>query len=113
MRTMGKRKICPSTTHAYLVAIGLLIICFVTLQTRSSQVIASSCPDKVVARAAMSAVHVLARGKRVLVTGIAGFIGSHVAKSCVDLGLTVIGVDDLSGGFKKNVPKALRLSSVT
>jgi len=57
----------------------------------------------------MSAVHELARGKKVLVTGVAGFIGSHVAKSCVELGLTVIGVDDLSGGFKKNVPKGVTL----
>jgi len=39
-----------------------------------------------------------------LVTGAAGFIGSHVAEHCLSLGLGVIGLDDLSGGFVENVP---------
>ncbi|MBI5567869.1 MAG: NAD-dependent epimerase/dehydratase family protein [Chloroflexi bacterium] len=41
---------------------------------------------------------------RVLVTGVAGFIGSHVAEQCLRLGFEVMGVDDLSGGFLANVP---------
>lgn len=41
---------------------------------------------------------------RVLVTGVAGFIGSHVAAQCLRLGFEVVGVDDLSGGFIENVP---------
>ncbi|EER08511.1 nad dependent epimerase/dehydratase, putative [Perkinsus marinus ATCC 50983] len=45
-----------------------------------------------------------ARGKVVLVTGAAGFIGSHVAKHCRDLGMEVVAIDDLSGGFTSNVP---------
>lgn len=40
----------------------------------------------------------------VVITGIAGFIGSHVAKHCIDLGFEVIGIDDMSGGFTENVP---------
>jgi UDP-glucose 4-epimerase len=40
----------------------------------------------------------------VLVTGAAGFIGSHVAEHCTKLGLQVVGLDDLSGGFLENVP---------
>ena len=40
----------------------------------------------------------------VLVTGAAGFIGSHVAHSLVDAGREVVGLDDLSGGFRENVP---------
>ena len=43
--------------------------------------------------------------KRALVTGAAGFIGSHVADHCVKLGMDVVAVDDLSGGFLENVPK--------
>jgi UDP-glucose 4-epimerase len=39
-----------------------------------------------------------------LVTGGAGFIGSHVAESCLALGHDVVVVDDLSGGFEANVP---------
>jgi UDP-glucose 4-epimerase len=41
---------------------------------------------------------------RVLVTGVAGFIGSHVAQHCRSLGMDVVGVDDLSGGFRENIP---------
>jgi UDP-glucose 4-epimerase len=40
----------------------------------------------------------------VLVTGVAGFIGSHVADRCLSLGMRVVGLDDLSGGFVENVP---------
>src|SRR6185295_916859 len=40
----------------------------------------------------------------VLVTGAAGFIGSHVAEQLLILGEDVIGLDDLSGGFTSNVP---------
>ncbi|MDX6587907.1 MAG: UDP-glucose 4-epimerase [Solirubrobacterales bacterium] len=44
-------------------------------------------------------------GKRkALVTGAAGFIGSHVASECLDLGMEVVANDDLSGGFLENVP---------
>jgi UDP-glucose 4-epimerase len=46
--------------------------------------------------------------KTVLVTGAAGFIGSHVAERCLDLGMEVVGFDDLSGGFAANVPKGAR-----
>ncbi len=41
---------------------------------------------------------------RVLVTGAAGFIGSHVADYCLALGHAVVAVDDLSGGLRENVP---------
>ncbi|MBL7856265.1 MAG: NAD-dependent epimerase/dehydratase family protein [Cyclobacteriaceae bacterium] len=40
-----------------------------------------------------------------LVTGGAGFIGSHVAKHCLDLGHHVVVLDDLSGGFVDHVPE--------
>jgi UDP-glucose 4-epimerase len=41
---------------------------------------------------------------RALVTGGAGFMGSHVAERCLALGLDVVAVDDLSGGHRRNVP---------
>ncbi|HXY38395.1 MAG TPA: NAD-dependent epimerase/dehydratase family protein [Vicinamibacteria bacterium] len=43
-----------------------------------------------------------------LVTGAAGFIGSHVAAHCLALGMEVVGLDDLSGGFAENVPAGVR-----
>jgi UDP-glucose 4-epimerase len=44
---------------------------------------------------------------RALVTGGAGFIGSHVTRELLDLGHAVVVLDDLSGGFRENVdPRA-------
>lgn len=40
-----------------------------------------------------------------LVTGAAGFIGSHVCDELFKMGHKVIAMDDLSGGFLENVPK--------
>lgn len=40
-----------------------------------------------------------------LVTGGAGFIGSHLADSLLKMNHTVVVLDDLSGGYKRNVPK--------
>ena len=44
-------------------------------------------------------------GRPVLVTGGAGFIGSHVADRLVAEGCEVHVVDDLSGGVHENVPE--------
>jgi len=42
-----------------------------------------------------------------LVTGAAGFIGSHVVDALLERGHSVVALDDLSGGFEDNVsPKA-------
>jgi len=42
--------------------------------------------------------------EQILITGVAGFIGSHVAKKFLDEGYYVIGIDDLSQGNPKNIP---------
>ncbi len=41
---------------------------------------------------------------QVLVTGAAGFIGSHVCRHLLLQGYRVVGLDDLSGGFLDHVP---------
>jgi len=46
---------------------------------------------------------------KILVTGGAGFIGSHVADALVDAGHEVHVMDDLSGGREENVPPQARL----
>ena len=42
-------------------------------------------------------------GERVLVTGAAGFMGSHVVDACIGLGMNVVATDDLSGGYSENI----------
>jgi UDP-glucose 4-epimerase len=45
---------------------------------------------------------------KTLVTGAAGFIGSHVAENLIARGHEVVAVDDLSGGTRVNVPSQAR-----
>jgi UDP-glucose 4-epimerase len=40
---------------------------------------------------------------RVLVTGGAGFIGSHIVDACIDAGHQVVVVDDVSSGSRRNL----------
>ena len=41
---------------------------------------------------------------RVLITGVAGFLGSHLADRFLSEGHTVVGVDNLIGGYLENIP---------
>jgi UDP-glucose 4-epimerase len=43
----------------------------------------------------------------VLITGVAGFMGSHLADSFLLKGYRVRGIDNLLGGYKSNVPKGV------
>ncbi len=47
-----------------------------------------------------------------LVTGVAGFLGSHVADALLARGHRVIGVDNLLGGYLDNVPKGVEFHQV-
>ena len=42
-----------------------------------------------------------------LITGGAGFIGSHVAQHCLSAGHQVVVLDDLSGGFEDHLPQGV------
>lgn len=46
---------------------------------------------------------------KVLVTGVGGFIGSHVARRFLSAGHTVVGADDFSSGYRENVPSGVEL----
>ena len=48
------------------------------------------------------------RGRRVCVTGGAGFIGSHLVSALVELGADVSVIDDLSNGRRQNLPEPAR-----
>lgn len=47
------------------------------------------------------------RGKKILVTGCAGFIGSHVTDALINLGAIVYGIDDLNTGSYENIKHLL------
>jgi UDP-glucose 4-epimerase len=46
---------------------------------------------------------------KIFITGIAGFLGSHLADRMLELGHEVIGNDTLIGGYRDNVPKEAKL----
>jgi len=48
--------------------------------------------------------------RRVLVTGCAGFIGSHLVDRLLEMGCDVLGVDDLSAGKEEFMEKAMTSS---
>lgn len=50
------------------------------------------------------------KAHRVLVTGAAGFIGSHLCEALVTLGAHVVALDDLSSGARANLEAAGRLA---
>ncbi len=45
---------------------------------------------------------------KILVVGISGFLGSHLADALLAEGHEVHGIDNLSGGSKENVPKGVK-----
>ena len=46
--------------------------------------------------------------KKIVVTGAAGFIGSHMVDLLLDKGYKVIGIDNLIGGKKNNLSEAFK-----
>tara|TARA_B100000470_G_C19792186_1_gene392654 strand:+ start:1462 stop:2469 length:1008 start_codon:yes stop_codon:yes gene_type:complete len=50
--------------------------------------------------------------KRVLVTGAAGFLGSHLCEKLRNLNYEVIGIDNMSGGNLDNVPSDVKFHKI-
>lgn len=48
----------------------------------------------------------------ILITGVAGFIGSHIARRFLNEGFNVIGIDDLSNGKRKNIPREVNFFNI-
>ena len=44
---------------------------------------------------------------KILITGVAGFLGSHLAVKLSDLGHNVIGIDNMMGGYEDNIPSKI------
>ena len=45
---------------------------------------------------------------KIFITGVAGFLGSHLADKFIQLGHDVVGVDNLIGGFKQNLHRDVK-----
>tara|TARA_B100001989_G_scaffold252888_1_gene236772 strand:- start:328 stop:1251 length:924 start_codon:yes stop_codon:yes gene_type:complete len=50
--------------------------------------------------------------KKILITGVAGFIGSHLAKRFIHEGYKVFGIDNLSNGKIENVPNEVEFMNI-
>ena len=46
--------------------------------------------------------------KKILITGAAGFLGSHLSEKLINLGHKVIGIDNMIGGELDNLPKNIK-----
>ena len=49
---------------------------------------------------------------KVLITGVAGFMGSHLADAFLAKGYNVVGIDNLLGGYKENVPSGVDFHNI-
>ena len=48
----------------------------------------------------------------ILVTGVAGFLGSHLSEKLSEQGHKVIGIDNMIGGYKDNIPKNIEFHKI-
>ena len=49
---------------------------------------------------------------KVLITGVAGFMGSHLADAFLAKSYDVVGIDNLLGGYKENVPSGVDFHNI-
>ena len=49
---------------------------------------------------------------KILVTGAAGFLGSHLSENLSKLGHEVLGLDNMIGGYEDNVPKNIKFYNI-
>jgi len=52
------------------------------------------------------------KNKKIFITGIAGFLGSHIADKFLSMGWEVSGNDNLIGGYKDNIPKEAKFYEI-
>ena len=49
---------------------------------------------------------------KILVTGAAGFLGSHLCEKLINLGYEVIGIDNMIGGDLENLPEKIQFHNI-
>ena len=50
----------------------------------------------------------MANKYNILITGVAGFLGSHLSEKLLSLGHNVVGIDNMIGGYEDNIPKKVK-----
>ena len=45
---------------------------------------------------------------KILITGAAGFLGSHLCEKLKSLGHEIVGVDNMIGGYRDNIPNDIK-----
>ena len=48
----------------------------------------------------------------ILITGVAGFLGSHLSEKLLGLGHKVIGIDNMIGGYEDNIHKDIEFHNL-
>ena len=49
---------------------------------------------------------------KILVTGAAGFLGSHLSEKLQLMGHEIIGIDNMLGGYEDNIPKNIKFYNI-
>lgn len=103
----------PKRATALLIPLCIFVLLVVLSLCRSDVISKMTATGNNIAECPVTIQQESGVGKVVLVTGAAGFIGSHVAKYCAEtLGMKVVALDDLSGGFMSNVPQHVNVEFV-
>jgi UDP-glucose 4-epimerase len=45
---------------------------------------------------------------KILITGVAGFLGSHLSQKLAERGHEIVGIDNMFGGYEDNIPKNIK-----
>ena len=54
----------------------------------------------------------MTKSKKILITGVAGFLGSHLADKLLEMGHKIIGIDNMIGGYDDNIPKDVEFHNI-
>ncbi len=54
----------------------------------------------------------MSKSQKILITGVAGFLGSHLAEKLSKMNHSVVGIDNMIGGYRDNVPKNIEFHEI-
>ena len=54
----------------------------------------------------------MTKSLKILITGVAGFLGSHLAERLANMNHKVVGIDNMIGGYRDNVPKNIEFHEI-